>query len=26
LTGHMRTSLFDLGLQLPKGDWHFDEG
>jgi 23S rRNA pseudouridine955/2504/2580 synthase len=26
LTGHMRTSLFDLGLQLPKGDWPFDEG
>ncbi len=26
LTGHMRTSLLNLGLQLPKGDWPFDEG
>ena len=26
LTGHMRTSLLDLGLQLPVGDWPFDDG
>jgi 23S rRNA pseudouridine955/2504/2580 synthase len=25
LTGHMRTSLLDLGLQLPVGDWPFDD-
>ena len=25
LTGHMRTSLLDLGLQLPVGEWPFDD-
>ncbi len=24
MTGHMKTSLFDLGLKLPSGDWPFE--